>query len=335
MKHPRLTGLAVTATAMAVAVAPAHARDTPTTVSITGGKTTLFANSATVEALKAKHIKVKGKNFPITGGNVDPATLAGTLDHSGKLKFKRRKATVAFTALTVTGASLSGTVAGKTLRLAKLSGGKVALDGFDPTAKGISAALTKKAAKALNRSFGVKAFKKGAKLGKLSITTVAGQALLAFGTTTIVLNPQLAGGLAAQGTQLAPVAPATLNPATLTLTLPVNGGVVALEDGQETFLGHDGGVSVAKGYNPPIPITGFSWSLGVERPILGINSPLELPFGDVTGAAPTVDTAAKTVKATGLEVKLTAEAAQALQTLGVTLPAGAVVGTGAFDATIK
>ena len=76
-----------------LAVAPAA----QAAVHLSGGQTRLTVNKGTANALASLGVKVaptgkasaRGRHvkFPITGGSIDPATAAGTIRHTGGLRF--------------------------------------------------------------------------------------------------------------------------------------------------------------------------------------------------------------------------------------------------------
>ena len=93
-----ITLLAATAAVLATAPAASAA------VSLSDGQTRLTLAKGTAAALDDLGVKVKptgparaaGRHvrFPITGGSIDPATAAGTIDHRGGLRLKAGKVKV-------------------------------------------------------------------------------------------------------------------------------------------------------------------------------------------------------------------------------------------------
>jgi hypothetical protein len=136
------------------------------------GSTTVTLNSGFVKSLKKKGVKVlkiapaklKGKKatFPVTGGEVDPTTFAGTLTHGGGLKFKAGKKTAPVKGLVVdtTKNALFAKVAGKKVKFANLAGVTPVRAGFGVALTVKKLKLTNTAAKRLNKKLG---FKKGKK----------------------------------------------------------------------------------------------------------------------------------------------------------------------------
>jgi hypothetical protein len=108
--------------------------------------------------------KVKGKKatFPVTGGEMDPITGAGTLNLGGGLKFTagKRKAPVKALVINTTKKGLFAKVAGKNRKLAKIAGYTFTRAGFGVSFTIKKLKLTNAAAKRLNNKLG---FKKGSK----------------------------------------------------------------------------------------------------------------------------------------------------------------------------
>ena len=156
----------------------------PQNLALTGKYSTLVLNPATAGVLADNKISVApiapatvkgaGIAFPITGGSVDPNTLAGTIDHSGGLDFKSGATQVKLTDFVVdtTKGTLTSTAGGAqlpTLSL-NLNGLKKVTNGSVIVASGIKASLTTQAAKALNDAFGVSIFTKGLAIGTITVT---------------------------------------------------------------------------------------------------------------------------------------------------------------------
>jgi hypothetical protein len=142
---------------------------------VAGGTTTVTLNSGFVKALKKGGVKLlklapatlKGKTLtlPVSGGSVDPLSGQGTVTHSGGLKFKAGKKSVALKSLELntTTSALSAKVGGKTLKVATVKGFSSARDGFGVDLKVTKLALTGKAAKELNKALAPAAKKTGKK----------------------------------------------------------------------------------------------------------------------------------------------------------------------------
>jgi hypothetical protein len=158
-------------------------------LSLNGDQTVLALDPGTAKVLAENKVKVapvdpasagdEGISFPITGGEVDSETLAGTIDHSGGLEFSAGKTNVALTDFVVDTAA--GTLTATTPDGAKLVTLDLDLAGLDRAeeedgtivASGIVASLTKDAAAALNDAFSVDLFKGGLTIGDVTITATA------------------------------------------------------------------------------------------------------------------------------------------------------------------
>jgi len=115
--------------------------------------------------------------FPITGGKVNSETLAGSIEHSGGLRFSIGRKTLEvtdFVADTEAGV-LSATAGAAEIPLLTLdfAGLKKSTKGGAIVASGIGVALTPAAASAMNGILGVNFFKKGLALGELTVTATA------------------------------------------------------------------------------------------------------------------------------------------------------------------
>jgi hypothetical protein len=137
------------------------------------GSTTITLKKSVVNAWKKQGVKIKTikptslkgtkATFTVTGGSLDPTTGAGTVTHSGGLKFKvgKRSATVKALVIDTTKKSVTAKVAGKKMKMATIVGASFVRNGFgvNLTVKGLK--LTKPAANQLNKKLGFTAKKKG------------------------------------------------------------------------------------------------------------------------------------------------------------------------------
>lgn len=333
--HGRLAVATAVAATFAVA-APANAADT---VELDGGTTTLKLDGKTVRALRSagitvaanKPAKVSGTTarFPISGGDIDPANAKGTIAHKGGLTLRMGRTKVALTAITLnTGKKTVTAKSGRrTITVGSLAGGKVTRDGFETELSGVKVKLGKSAAGTLNRAFGVRAFKSGLALGTAAVAPTTDEIAFDRGSTTLTFNAQTAGGLRALGVNVAPVAPATADPATGGLIFPVTGGVVNTSNltGRIT---HSGGLTLGTlALSDPVITLGSTVTLGVN---LGTIADIAL------SGAPAIDPATRTVRVAGA-VRLNEFAANALnQLFGRPIFApGAEIATASLNATAR
>jgi hypothetical protein len=139
---------------------------------LASGTTTISLNKGLVKKLKKYKVKVlkvspgtvKGSvvSLPVSGGSLDPVTGAGTLEHSGGIKFKagKKSAPVNTLVLDTTTASLTAKVAGKSMKFASVKGFTVSRNGFGANVSISALKLTGKAAKQLNKKLGFSGKKK-------------------------------------------------------------------------------------------------------------------------------------------------------------------------------
>ena len=151
---------------------------------LASGTTTVNLNKGSLNALKKEGVKVtkvspaklKGTTatFKVTGGSLDPTTGAGTVNHSGGLKFKagKKSATVKNLVVDTTKKSVTAKVGGKKMKLASLAGSSFTRSGFGINLSVNKVKLTSKAAKQLNKKLGLeKVFKANQLIGKAKSET--------------------------------------------------------------------------------------------------------------------------------------------------------------------
>jgi hypothetical protein len=123
----------------------------------------------------ARHGFVLKYRFPITGGQIDPATLAGTIDHSGGLKFRNLRngkyLKVTDFIIDTVNAQLTADVGGARVPILDLdlSQIKVKERGRYTIISGVGATLTAVAADALNATLETDIFAEGLKLGTAKV----------------------------------------------------------------------------------------------------------------------------------------------------------------------
>jgi hypothetical protein len=154
---------------------------------LNGETTTLVLDSGTAKVLTDNEVKVApvdraapdgdGIGFPITGGTVDSESLAGTIDHSGGLRFSAGGTNLEVTDFVVDteAGTLTATAGGGQVPLLSLdlAGLERSMEDGSIVASGITAALTAEAAQALNDTFKVKLFEEGLAMGDVTVTATA------------------------------------------------------------------------------------------------------------------------------------------------------------------
>lgn len=331
MSHRTL--LVPAALAAALLMAPAASAD----VELSGGSTTLKLDRGTARALTGLGVSVTPVSgaraaggairFPITGGEIDPATAAGTITHRGGLRLRAGRTRVVLAQPRVAVGRrilLSARVGAGRIHIATLTGARVSRDGFNTNVTGLRARLTQKAARALNAAFGVRAFKRGLALGTVSVRSKTAETdIAAKGATALALDPAALQAIVGLGITPGVVGPATLEGATA--SFPITGGAAEL-DLDPALVTHAGGLSLTKGATV-VRLTDYDISLGGPagpQLLASLNGGAEkvaILDLDLAGVTPAVDGRAITVA--GVTAKLTAPAAQALN---------AALGTSAFTA---
>lgn len=319
----KFLSVAVAAGAAALVLAPAASAD----VGLTGKNTTLTLDSGTARALGSLNVDVattgkakatkSGIRFPITTkSEIDPASAAGTVYHTGGLRFSGggKKITLSDYVVKVgKKITLSARVGKARATVIDLTGKpKVTRPGgFNTTVSGLTAKLNSTGAKALNATFGVTAFKKGTKLGKVTVAATTDETeLLASGNTALAINPGTLGFLVGAGFTPAVVGPATL--AGTTATFPITGGNVKLNlSGGE--ITHSGGISLAKG-GVTVALTNFDIRLGATPQLYAsINGGAQkAPILDLNLSSPQVAVSGRKVTVGNVPATLTQAAATAL-----------------------
>jgi hypothetical protein len=238
-----------------LAIAPlASAASSP----IKSGTTTLTLNNGLVKKAKKagikiaaiKPTKVKGTKgtFPVTGGEIEVTTGAGTVAHSGGLKFTWGKKSVTLKSLSIStsGKSLSAKVGGKTVKVATLAGTSVARLGFGDSVSAKKVKLTSAGAKALNKitppPTKTKVKKKGKTVTKTVKTKPPFKANMVLGSSVTEVEPETVGVLAQEsmvyagsstllgklkdvGVEVQTISPTTANGTTF--TSPISGGTIS------------------------------------------------------------------------------------------------------------
>jgi hypothetical protein len=127
-----------------------------------------------VMAVKPGTIKGSKATFAVTGGEIEPATGAGNITHSGGLKITWGKKSVALKAFEINTTTniLTATVGGKKIKFAKLGGVSVARLGFGDSISAKNLKLTGSGASALNQKLTPKPTKVKTKVKKKGKTVI-------------------------------------------------------------------------------------------------------------------------------------------------------------------
>lgn len=158
-----------------------------TTLTLTGAQTTLALDADTAAILTDNGIEVApvdpatagddGIAFPITGGEVDADTLAGTINHSGGLAFTAGGTTLELTDFVIdtTAGTLTATAGGDQVVILDVDlTGLQRTDGDDGIElTGIATTLSADGADALNATFDVELFEQGIPIGGVTVLATA------------------------------------------------------------------------------------------------------------------------------------------------------------------
>jgi hypothetical protein len=197
------------------AAPPAFAQDEAPRADVTGGQTMLQLDRGTARALTAAGVRVSvvrpartgssGLTFPVTGGQADPGTLAGTVTHRGGIRFRAGGRTVVLRDPTYrigARSTLSARVGSTRLTILNLrtSGARVAAGGaLDTGVSRVAATLTAGAARALNQAFSTRLFRAGLRLGTVRSEVRFGDVVFAGGATGLALDAGAAAALTSLG----------------------------------------------------------------------------------------------------------------------------------------
>jgi hypothetical protein len=304
---------------------------------IKGGDTTLNLKVKISKASGgATKTGAKSAELPISGGSLDPVAGTGEVRNGGSLKLKNGKKKVSVSEITTTfgpSGSIRAKVKGKTVTLAKLTGGAAGRAGFGGTVSGASAKLTKAGAKALKKALGGK-FKKGKAFGTAGTSTVPSTVEIrtadSVTTEAVALYPNCAIANDcpyAVKTTVGGVNPVTFdganidttNPAAPILTFPTRTKGSMAPDCQTGSFTGSGGIRFEKGADTLTqqnPTNDFSlktvqFDAFSDTIQYGIASATDL---DLSGATCTADPAAKTITLTNVVERVNTPAAQIYNT---------------------
>jgi hypothetical protein len=157
------------------------------TLTLTGEGTTLALDAGTAQVLTDNSIAVApidpatsgddGITVPITGGSVEAESLAGTIDHSGGLRFSAGGTDLDLTDFVIdtSAGTLTATAGGAQVPIldVDLTGLERSDDMGTIVLEGITVALSADGAAALNDTFGVTLFTEGLAIGDVTVRATA------------------------------------------------------------------------------------------------------------------------------------------------------------------
>jgi hypothetical protein len=189
-----------------------------------------------IKLQKVSPAKLKGQKLtlPVTGGEVDPITGAGTVTLGGGVKVKagKKSATIKGLVLDTSKKSLTAKVAGKKMKLASVAGYSFVRNGFGVNMTVKKLKLTSKAAKQLNKKTGYakgkpKPFIGGKLIGKATAEEQpATVTVVPANNVEFNANNELLKKLKDVEAEVA-VIPPTTEKATGKFELPITGGAIA------------------------------------------------------------------------------------------------------------
>jgi len=167
-------------------------------IPLAGGETQLQLNGALEKTLRKAGVtvkplgpaKLKGHKLtlPVKSGDFDPGAGKGSFAQSGGLKLVAGGRSVALRQLRLDAGAktLSATVAGKRIALARLAGAKLEHDGFDARLRAKRLPLSGAAAATLNRALGLPGLlRTGGSLGSVNALGEASEVEIQFGSISI------------------------------------------------------------------------------------------------------------------------------------------------------
>jgi len=243
---------------------------------LASGTTTITLNKNLFKKLKKSGTKVikvspatvkaRRVTLPVSGGSLDPTNGQGVIEQSGGIKFKhgKKSAVVKLLVLDTTNKSLKAKVAGKSMKLASVSGLSTARNGFGANVTIGSTKLTSKAAKQLNKKLGFTGkqakkapFKGGKGLGSgLSETQPKTVTVLPGGNATLATSLATDIKLAKVLVGIETVAPAT-EPEPIpppAYAFPISGGTIA-PNAEGGVLQTTGGLKLVQEFKPGVETT--------------------------------------------------------------------------------
>jgi hypothetical protein len=299
----------------------------------------LTQNKVRVAPVKPASVVKGAISFPITGGTLDPTSAAGSITHSGGLRFRAGKSSLVVRNFTVDTVkrNLTAQVGKARVPLLSLDLGKakVSRNGLGVVVRSVGVSLTGTAASALNRTFKVKLFKKGLRIGSVVVTALPESVQLAAeGNTQLKVSATALGALGALG-----VAPAAVGPATLTgdtFAFPITGG----QANTSTFAGevtHSGGISLTKSPTTVV-LSDFTVNIDASPDLVatvGAGGP-RVSILDLDLKGLTTEVNGRDIKLGNVQANLTPAAATALSTaFGAPIPAGFNLGTATVNAVAR
>lgn len=300
---------------------------------LASGTTALTLDKAFAAYLKANGLSLSATapakrrgaklTLPVAGGEMDPSTGKGTIDHGGALVFAGKRGKVLLRAIVVKAkrAPLYAKVGGGQLKVATATKAITARDGFGTKFTATKLALTEKVATRLNKKLRPEIpFEAGQSIGALvAKSQPASVAVLPTDRAYLTPTPQILAKFEQLHVSLNPIAPAELSSGPL-FSFPIGEEGQIAPDGSSGTL-HIGGALEFLQLGAGQVFWAEQWlDLGAKSDSAEVNLQPSPPFGgkqgrvavlDLGAGAVSSDPRARTVAVTGAPLALSASTAAA------------------------
>lgn len=288
---------------------------------LAGGDTTVRLDRGTAGALAAAGVSVapvrpasaRGTrvSFPISGGEINPATLAGTINHRGGLRFRANGRSVRLTAFRIRAGRLLALAGGDRIAILRLDTDDARIRRTATTTRvsRVGLDLTRGAARALNAALHTHLFARGIRLGRATVDAELAELAIAGGETSLAVDPGTLAALTSLGITPGLVEPASANPDG-SFAFPITRGRVDAE----TLVGtirHGGGISLTQ-VATRVELTRFRIEIDESPQLTALVGGARVPILDLDVSALTREVDGLEVTLGGVRGTLTAEAAGAL-----------------------
>jgi hypothetical protein len=195
-------------------------------------------NGAKVSAVAPAKLKGGVLTFPVSGGEFDPLSAKGTIEHEGALRFSSKSGSIPLKSLqlktTQKGAPFSAKAGGGQLKIAKAKSIAVAREGFGEKVKVTKLALSQKLVTRLAKKLGLKGILKAGQPFGSTITKANPETInvLGKGRASLSLDPGFQAKLDSLFVAVNPIFPAE-HPGPF--TLQIFGGTISLDASQGTI----------------------------------------------------------------------------------------------------
>ncbi len=300
---------------------------------LSGGQTKLSLDKGFLKLMKSQGVELSAKapaklkgstlTLPVSGGEMDPTTGKGTINHEGALVFSSDRHKVPFRsiALKAKKTPLIAKVGGSQLKVAKAKQISSRREGFGEGFSSKGLLLTQKVATRLNKKLGLgRLLREGTPFGKsTSATQPLTVSLLPQGQVTLVPDPAFMAKLKALFVSLNPIFPAegkggvfsfpiglggAISPDASLGTLKLTGDLEFLQLGGGQIFWHETWLELqGQSFSPEVdlePTPAFPGKIG-RAPVLALG---------LAQASKAQDPKARTITLSGAQATLTAQSAE-------------------------